>query len=86
MSAIGFGKNVTGGGKKPGRIEVTKGKNEGSGTLKDGSTICRSKSPRVSTKAVAAYYDAVKQKIPQRDPMTAALSEVIKKEAGPLPG
>jgi pectate lyase len=35
MSAIGFGMNVTGGGKKPGRIEVTKGKNEGSGTLKD---------------------------------------------------
>src|SRR5436305_11902777 len=35
MTAIGFGKNVSGGGKKPGRIEVTKGKNEGSGTLKD---------------------------------------------------
>lgn len=35
MSAIGFGKNVTGGGRKPGRIEVTKGKNSGSGTLAD---------------------------------------------------
>ncbi len=34
-SAIGFGKNVTGGGKKPGRIEVTKGKNSGTGTLAD---------------------------------------------------
>jgi pectate lyase len=44
------------------------------------------KVPKDSTKAVAAYYDVVKQKIPQRDPITAALSEVIKKEAGPLPG
>jgi hypothetical protein len=35
MSAIGFGKNVTGGGKKPGRIEVTNGKNQGAGTLAD---------------------------------------------------
>jgi pectate lyase len=35
MSAIGFGKNVTGGGKKPGRIEVTNGKQSGKGTLKD---------------------------------------------------
>jgi hypothetical protein len=44
------------------------------------------KVPKGSTKAVAAYYDAVKQEIPQRDSITAALSEVIKKEAGPLPG
>jgi hypothetical protein len=35
MSAIGFGQNVTGGGKNPDRIEVTKGKNSGSGTLAD---------------------------------------------------
>ncbi len=33
MSAMGFGQNVTGGGKNPVRIEVTKGKNSGSGTL-----------------------------------------------------
>jgi pectate lyase len=35
MSAIGFGKNVTGGGKKPGRIEVTSSKQSGKGTLKE---------------------------------------------------
>ena len=35
MSAIGFGQNVTGGGKNPDRIEVTNGKNNGSGTLAD---------------------------------------------------
>jgi pectate lyase len=35
MRAIGFGRNVTGGGEKPGRIMVTNGKNSGSGTLKE---------------------------------------------------
>jgi pectate lyase len=34
-SAVGFGKNVTGGGKKPGRIMVTNGKNSGPDTLAD---------------------------------------------------
>ena len=54
--------------------------------LKDPLNNPPPKVPKDSTKAVAAYYDAVKQEIPQRDSITAALSEVIKKEAGPLPG
>ncbi len=35
MNAIGFGQNVTGGGSNPKRIEVTKRKNSGLGTLAD---------------------------------------------------
>jgi pectate lyase len=35
MNAIGFGQNVTGGGRNPDPIEVTKGKNSGPGTLAD---------------------------------------------------
>jgi pectate lyase len=54
--------------------------------LKDPLNNPPPKVPKDSTKAVAAYYDAVKQEIPQRDSITPALSEVIKKEAGPLPG
>jgi pectate lyase len=79
-------------GKEPGQLIVGTDQyvnlyvNGALDPLKDPLNDLPLKVPKDSTKAVAAYYDAVKQKIPQRDPMTQALSNTIKAEAGPLPG
>jgi pectate lyase len=79
-------------GKEPGQLIVGTDQyvnlyvNGALDPLKDPLNDLPLKVPKDSTQAVAEYYGAVKQKLPQRDPMTPALSEVIKKEAGPLPG
>ncbi|HET9211293.1 MAG TPA: hypothetical protein VFR03_12880 [Thermoanaerobaculia bacterium] len=79
-------------GKEPGQLIVGTDQyvnlyvNGALDPLKDPLNDLPLKVPKDSAKAVAAYYDAVKQKIPQRDPMTQALSNTIKAEAGPQPG
>jgi pectate lyase len=79
-------------GKEPGQLIVGTDQyvnlyvNGALDPLKDPLNSPPPKVPKDSTRAVAEYYGAVQQKIPQRDPMTQDLSKVIKKEAGPQSG
>jgi pectate lyase len=79
-------------GKEPGQLIVGTGPyvnlyvNGALDPLKDPLNDLPLDVPKDSTKAVEKKYEEVKEKLPQRDPMTKALSEIIKREAGPQPG